>query len=58
MVMESQNWKQDDAISVKIKRDGKEQTINGKVKVSLEEVEGYILIDQSKQMLNQAWLKG
>lgn len=58
MVMESQNWKEGDAISVKIKRDGKEQTINGKVKVSMEEIESYKLLDESKQKLNQAWLKG
>ena len=58
MVMESQNWNEGDAISVKIKRDGKEQTINGKVKLVMEEVEEYKLIDQSKQKLNQAWLKG
>ena len=58
MVMESQNWKEDDAISIKIKRDGKEQTINGKVKLTMEEIESYKLIDESKEKLNQAWLKG
>ena len=58
MVMESQNWKEGDAISIKIKRDGKEQTINGKVKLTMEEIESYKLIDESKEKLNQAWLKG
>jgi predicted metalloprotease with PDZ domain len=58
MIMESQNWKVDDAISVKINRDGKEQTINGKVKLSMEEVEDYGLSDILKQELNTAWLKG
>lgn len=58
MIMESQNWKVDDAISVKIKREGKEQTINGKVKLSTQEVEGYGLTDTSKEALNTAWLKG
>jgi predicted metalloprotease with PDZ domain len=58
MIMESQNWKVDDAISVKIKRAGVEQTIKGKVKLSMEEVEGYGLNDNSKQELNNAWLKG
>ncbi|MBP8157496.1 MAG: peptidase M61 [Flavobacterium sp.] len=58
MIMESQNWKVDDAISVKINRDGKEQTINGKVKLSMDEVEGFGLSDLSKQELNTAWLKG
>lgn len=58
MIMESQSWKVDDDITVKIKRDGKEQTIKGKVKLSMEEVEGYGLIDTSKELLNKAWLKG
>jgi predicted metalloprotease with PDZ domain len=58
MVMGSQNWNQGDAIVVKIKRDGKEKTLKGKVKLSMEEVETYQLTDESKQKLNQAWLKG
>ena len=58
MIMESQNWKVDDAISVKIKRAGVEQVIKGKVKLSMEEVEGYGLQDASKELLNNAWLKG
>ena len=28
--MESMNWKDGDAITIKIKRDGKEQTVKGK----------------------------
>lgn len=58
MVMESQNWKEGDAISVKIKRDGNEQVINGKVKLSMDEIEAYKLVDESKEKLNHAWLKG
>jgi predicted metalloprotease with PDZ domain len=58
MIMESQNWKIDDAISIKIKRNDKEETINGKVKLSFEEKEGYQANDTSKTKLNQAWLKG
>jgi predicted metalloprotease with PDZ domain len=58
MIMESQNWKVDDPISIKIRREGKEQTVSGKVKLSTEEVEGYGIIDASKQQLNTAWLKG
>jgi predicted metalloprotease with PDZ domain len=58
LIMESQNWKTDDAISVKIRRDGKEETINGKVKLSTEEVEGYGFSEASKEALNKAWLKG
>ena len=58
MVMESQNWKVDDAISVKIKRDGAEQTITGKVKLSTEEAESYQTSDSSKLKLKESWLKG
>ncbi|TBX69215.1 peptidase M61 [Flavobacterium silvisoli] len=58
LIMESQNWKNDDAISVKIKRDGKEQIINGKVKLSMQEEEEYNMSDPSKEKLNTAWLKG
>ncbi|TDP59260.1 peptidase M61 [Flavobacterium dankookense] len=58
MVMESQNWKVDDAISVKIKRDGVEQTITGKVKLSTEEAESYQTSDSSKLKLKESWLKG
>ena len=58
MVMESQNWKVDDAISVKIKRDGAEQTITGKVKLSTEEAESYQTSDASKLKLKESWLKG
>ena len=58
LIMDSQNWKNDDAISVKIKRDGKEQTINGKVKLSMQEEEEYNMSDPSKEKLNTAWLKG
>jgi len=58
MIMESQNWKTDDAINFKIKRDGVEKTIAGKVKLSFMEVEGYKHTDTSKEKLNNAWLKG
>ena len=60
LIMESQNWKVDDAISLKIKRSGsdKEEVINGKVKLSMEESEGYQFTDTSKLKLKEAWLKG
>jgi predicted metalloprotease with PDZ domain len=58
MIMESEKWKEGDAITIKIKRDGKEQTITGKVKLDMQEIETYQLIDTAKQKLNQAWLKG
>lgn len=58
MIMSSQDWKEGDAVSIKIKRDGKEQTVAGKVKVTMAEVEGYQQIDASKSKLKEAWLKG
>ena len=47
------------AISLKIKRKGndKEEVINGKVKLSMEEKDGY-QADASKTKLKDAWLKG
>jgi predicted metalloprotease with PDZ domain len=58
LIMLSTSWKTDDAISVKIKRNGVEQTINGKVKLDLDEAEGYKFTDDSKAALNKNWLKG
>ena len=58
MIMSSQDWKEGDAVSMKIKRDGKEQTVSGKVKLTMAEVEGYQQIDASKVKLKEAWLKG
>ena len=58
MVMEAQNWKNDDDISIKIKRDGKEQLLKGKVKMAMEEVDGFVQKDKTKEKLKNAWLKG
>ncbi|MFV8464705.1 peptidase M61 [Flavobacterium sp. LB1P62] len=57
MITESQNWKENDAITVKIKREGKEQIIKGKVKLPYEEKEGLKATDSSKSKLKDAWLK-
>lgn len=58
MITESQNWKEGDAISLKIKRDDKEKTLTGKVKLNFEDAEGYQLSDKTKEKLNSSWLKG
>ncbi|RTY93364.1 peptidase M61 [Flavobacterium sp. GT3R68] len=58
MIMESQKWKENDDVTVKIKRGGKEQTIKGKVKLSYVETAGYEANDSSKAKVKQAWLKG
>ncbi|MGO4906576.1 M61 family metallopeptidase [Flavobacterium sp. W20_MBD1_R3] len=57
MISESQNWKENDAIIIKIKRDGKEQVIKGKVKLPYEEKEGLRATDPIKNNLKEAWLK-
>ena len=57
MITESQNWKENDAITVKIKRDGKEQIIKGTVKFPYEEKEGLKATDTTKTALKEAWLK-
>ena len=54
----SMGWKDGDAISVKIKRDGKEQVVKGKVKLPTEDVEGWKATNASKAALREAWLKG
>ena len=57
MISESQNWKENDAISIKIKRNGKEQVIKGKIKLPYEEKEGLKATDQTKNALKEAWQK-
>lgn len=58
MIMDSQDWKSDETIKLKFKRDGKEQTITGKIKLNKEEVETFDVVDPSKMNLKEAWLKG
>ena len=58
LITQSESWKDGDAITVKIKRDDKEQTLTGKIKLSMKEEEGNKLSDDSKTKLNAAWLKG
>ena len=58
MIANSESWKEGDTISVKIKRDGKEQTVTGKVTIPMVEADGYKVTDDSKKALREAWLKG
>ncbi|OOG78327.1 peptidase M61 [Flavobacterium sp. A45] len=58
MISESQKWKENDAISIKIKRDGKEQIIKGIVKLPYIDTDGLEATDASKATLREAWLKG
>ena len=58
MISVSETWKENDPIAIKIKRNGKEQVIKGKVKLPYEEKEGLNTTDSSKKALKEAWLKG
>ena len=58
MITESQKWKENDPITLKIKRDGKEQILKGKTSLPYEEKEGLEATDASKSSLKKAWLKG
>jgi predicted metalloprotease with PDZ domain len=57
LISDSEKWKENDAITLKIKRDGKEQILTGKVKLPYEEIEGLQATDASKSKLKNAWLK-
>ena len=58
MITISQTWKEGDAITVKIKRNGSEQLLKGTVKLPYEDKEGLNFTDTSKKAQKEAWLKG
>ena len=58
MIGDSENWKENDAITIKIKREGKEQILTGKVSLPFEETEGLKATDASKTNMKNSWLKG
>ncbi|WP_428225538.1 peptidase M61 [Flavobacterium sp.] len=58
MIASSQSWKENDPISVKIKREGKEMLLKGTIKLPYEEATGYKATNDSKKQLKDAWLKG
>ncbi len=58
LITVTQTWKENDAITVKIKRDGKETEIKGTIKLPFEEAESLQATDASKSTLKNAWLKG
>lgn len=57
MIMASQNWKENDAITVSIVREGVAKEVKGTVKLPYEQVEGYKATDDAKKALKEAWLK-
>jgi predicted metalloprotease with PDZ domain len=58
LISESEIWKENDAVTLQIKRGGKEQTIKGTIKLPYEEKETFKATDASKDKLKNAWLKG
>lgn len=58
ILYDCENWKENDPITLKIRRNGVEQIIKGTVKLPYEEKEGYKASDASKSALKEAWLKG
>jgi len=58
LIMSSQGWKTDESISVKIRRDGKEMLLNGKIRLPIQDSIGYEATDATKHKLKEAWLKG
>ncbi len=58
LITESEGWKENDPITLKIKRGTKEETIKGTVKLPYEESETFKATDASKEKLKNAWLKG
>lgn len=58
LITSSQLWKNDDPITVKISRNGKEQLITGKTKMPSEDNIGYEFTDAAKTNLKNSWLKG
>lgn len=58
LIISSQTWKNDEMITIKIKRDAKEQVLKGKIALPFKEVDGYEATDNSKAKLREAWLKG
>lgn len=58
LIMLSQSWKSEDPITVKIRRDGKEIILRGKIKLPLEDQTSFEATDANKNKLKEAWLKG
>lgn len=59
LIMTSMNWNDGEPIKIDIRRDGELMTINGKIKMPVEEVDGLKSTDDSsKTALREAWLRG
>lgn len=58
MIMASEGWKENDAITISIRRDDKNQIIQGKVVLPKEDRDGFEATNNSLSKLKEAWLKG
>ncbi len=58
LITSSQLWKSDEAITVKVNRNGKELILTGKIKMPSENATGYEFTDTTKINLKNSWLKG
>ncbi|MEN9906941.1 MAG: hypothetical protein RLZZ540_82 [Bacteroidota bacterium] len=58
MINQSSKWQENEAITVKIKRNGVEELLKGIVKLPYEDKEQIEATDASKTQLKEAWLKG
>lgn len=58
MINQSGKWKENEAITVKIRRNGVEELLKGTVKLPYEDKEQIKATDTSKTQLKEAWLKG
>ncbi|MFZ4436507.1 MAG: peptidase M61 [Flavobacterium psychrophilum] len=58
LIMASEGWNQDDAISVRIRRADKNQVIQGKVKLPMVDRNGFEATNNNLSKLKEAWLKG
>jgi hypothetical protein len=58
LIMTSESWKDGEAISVTITRDGKDQVLKGKINLPKEIKAGFMAVEKSKEAVKNAWLKG
>lgn len=57
-IINSQTWENGEKISIKIKRDVKEQVLKGVIALPYEEVDSFQATDLAKNKLREEWLKG
>ncbi len=58
MIIGSMSWQENDPVTFVIKREDKELTLKGTVKIPMDEIDGYQATDESKKALREAWLRG